>query len=336
MNSKVTLVEQAARRLEELERAGVVVPWEAAGVGLPALAPAAPVAPVAPLAPVAAVAPVAVIEPLASPMALGTQPAASEPERHADPAAPPESPANSVELDLGRLKEMGYLVPDQLRSEMAQQFRNVKRPLLKAARNDTQGGMRHARHIMVTSALAGEGKTFFSLNLAMSMAMEVDTAVLLVDADVVRPTLFSRYGLDVAAIAPNGLLDYLTGRETALHQLMVSTNVPKLTLMSAGRSNNRSSELLSSDAMEQLLEELSRQYPDHVVIFDAPPVLLTTESIALAGKVGQVVVVVENDKTAKSAVKSTFDALRHCPNVSAVLNKCEAASLGDRYGYYYE
>ena len=249
---------------------------------------------------------------------------------------PPEPPANSVELDLARLKEMGYLVPDQLRSEMAQQFRNVKRPLLKAARNDAQGGVRHARHIMVTSALAGEGKTFFSLNLAMSMAMEVDTAVLLVDADVVRPTLFSRYGLDVAAIAPNGLLDYLTGRETALHRLMVSTNVPKLTLMSSGRSNNRSSELLSSDAMEQLLDELSRQYPDHVVIFDAPPVLLTTESIALAGKVGQVVVVVENDKTAKAAVKSTFDALRHCPSVSAVLNKCEAASLGDRYGYYYE
>ncbi len=320
MNSKLTLVEQAARRLEELERAGVSVPWEAAGAGLPAK-------PVPVQAPTQAPA-------LQAVPGLGA--AQFEPERAREPAGPHQVPAHSVELDLARLKEMGYLVPDQLRSEMAQQFRNVKRLLLKATRADEQGGARDARHIMVTSALAGEGKTFFSLNLAMSMAMEVDTAVLLIDADVVRPTMFARYGLDVADIAPNGLLDYLTGRETALHQLMVSTNVPKLTLMSSGRSNSRSSELLSSDAMEQLLDELAREYADHVVIFDGPPVLLTSESIALASKVGQVVVVVENDKTPKAAVKSAFNALSHCPNVSAVLNKCEAASLGDRYGYYYE
>jgi receptor protein-tyrosine kinase len=332
MNTKLSLVEQAAHRLEELQRAGVTVPWEAATAGLPA-PKTAPVAPPTP----AMAAMAAALAARAAQAAVEADAEPAEPERGTDPdVPPPQPPARSVRLDLERLKEMGYLVPDQLRSDMAQQFRNVKRPLLKTARAEGEGGVRRARHIMVTSALAGEGKTFFSLNLAMSMAMEVDTAVLLVDADVVRPTLFKRYGLDVGTIAPYGLLDYLTGGEPALHQLMVSTNVPKLTLMSSGRSNHRSSELLSSDAMEQLLDVLSRDYADHVVIFDAPPVLLTTESIALASKVGQVVVVVENGKTPKSAVKSTFDALRLCPNVSAVLNKCEAASLGDRYGYYYE
>lgn len=311
MNKPETLIEQAARRLEELERAGIVVPWEAAAIGLP---PPSLVAP-------GAVAPAPVRAPA--------------PARPIAPAYSPPAAAYSVHLDLMRLKEMGYLVPDQLRSEIAQQFRLIKRPLLKTARGDAQPGVRRAHHIMVTSALPGEGKTFCSLNLAMSMAMEVDTGVILVDADVVRPAVFSRYGLDANELAPNGLLDYLSGSQTALHQLLVSTNVPKLTLMSTGRSNSRSSELLSSDGMERLLDTLAEQYADHVVIFDASPVLLTTESIALAGKVGQVVVVVENDKTPKAAVKKAFDALRHCPNVSTVLNKCEAASLGNRYGYYY-
>ena len=241
-------------------------------------------------------------------------------------------PSTHVSFDLERLRGVGYLVPDQVRSEMAEQFRHLKRPLLKNARAKSQASGLCASHIMITSALPGEGKTFSSINLAMSMAMEVDTAVLLIDADVVRPSVFSRLGIN---IKPPGLLDLLTRDDLPLHEALVSTNVPKLHLMGSGERNQRSTELLASTAMDLLLARLSREYPDHVVIFDAPPLLLTNESPVLATKVGQVVVVVEAMKTRRSVVQQAFAALKNCPVVHSVLNKCDEATEGRRYGYYY-
>ena len=241
-------------------------------------------------------------------------------------------PSTHVSFDLERLRAVGYLVPDQVRSEMAEQFRHLKRPLLKNARAKSQVLGLCASHIMITSALPGEGKTFSSINLAMSMAMEVDTAVLLIDADVVRPSVFNRLGIN---IKPPGLLDLLTHDDLPLHEALVSTNVPKLHLMGSGERNQRSTELLASTAMDRLLARLSREYPDHVVIFDAPPLLLTNESPVLATKVGQVVVVVEAMKTRRSVVQQAFAALKNCPVVHSVLNKCDEATEGRRYGYYY-
>jgi protein-tyrosine kinase len=241
-------------------------------------------------------------------------------------------PSTRVSFDLERLRGVGYLVPDQVRSEMAEQFRHLKRPLLKNARAKTGPAGLCASHIMITSALPGEGKTFSSINLAMSMAMEVDTAVLLIDADVVRPSVFNRLGIN---IKPPGLLDLLTRDDLPLHEALVSTNVPKLTLMASGERNQRSTELLASAAMEKLLARLAVEYPDHVVIFDAPPLLLTNESPVLATKVGQVVVVVEALKTRRTVIQQAFAALKNCPVVHSVLNKCDEATEGRRYGYYY-
>jgi protein-tyrosine kinase len=241
-------------------------------------------------------------------------------------------PSTRVSFDLERLRGVGYLVPDQVRSEMAEQFRHLKRPLLKNARAKIGPTGLCSSHIMITSALPGEGKTFSSINLAMSMAMEVDTAVLLIDADVVRPSVFNRLGIN---IKPPGLLDLLTRDDLPLHEALVSTNVPKLTLMASGERNQRSTELLASTAMDRLLARLAVEYPDHVVIFDAPPLLLTNESPVLATKVGQVVVVVEAAKTRRTVVQQAFAALKNCPVVHSVLNKCDEATEGRRYGYYY-
>lgn len=241
-------------------------------------------------------------------------------------------PTTHVSFDLERLRGVGYLVPDQVRSEMAEQFRHLKRPLLKNARAKTGPTGLCSSHIMITSALPGEGKTFSAINLAMSMAMEVDTAVLLIDADVVRPSVFNRLGIN---IKPPGLLDLLTRDDLPLHEALVSTNVPKLTLMASGERNQRSTELLASTAMDKLLARLAVEYPDHVVIFDAPPLLLTNESPVLAAKVGQVVVVVEALKTRRTVIQQAFAALKNCPVVHSVLNKCDEATEGRRYGYYY-
>jgi protein-tyrosine kinase len=284
-----------------------------------------------------------VTEVVAPPVAVSVAPAA--PVRVAMPRAPAvvsmagdaslaqrAEPSTRVSFDLERLRGVGYLVPDQVRSEMAEQFRHLKRPLLKNARAKTGPAGLCSSHIMITSALPGEGKTFSSINLAMSMAMEVDTAVLLIDADVVRPSVFNRLGIN---IKPPGLLDLLTRDDLPLHEALVSTNVPKLTLMASGERNQRSTELLASTAMDRLLARLAVEYPDHVVIFDAPPLLLTNESPVLATKVGQVVVVVEALKTRRTVIQQAFAALKNCPVVHSVLNKCDEATEGRRYGYYY-
>jgi exopolysaccharide/PEP-CTERM locus tyrosine autokinase len=262
------LAEQAVQRLEQLERAGVVVPWSAAK--------------------------------------------AAPSQRRAEP------PHTQACIDLQRLRDAGCLVPDPLHSQLKEQFRQLKRPLLETARAPGAGGRRRGGQIMVTSALRGEGKTFCALNLAMSMAMEIDTAVILVDADVVRPSVFARLGI---AARPPGLLDLLAGTVNELPQALVGTDVPKLLLMSAGEPNLRASELLASAAMDRLLTRLDEAYADHVVIFDAPPLLVTTESTVLAAKVGQVVVVVETGKTPRAAVQQAFAAVKGCPVVVSVLNK---------------
>jgi protein-tyrosine kinase len=327
----------------------------AQAVVAPVAATAAVIAPVAVVA--AAVAPTTasvveaviaqfVAQPAAQAAAQAVPPvlAPAAPVRVAPPQAPVLSvvvdaslahraePSTRVSFDLERLRGVGYLVPDQVRSEMAEQFRHLKRPLLKNARAKTGPAGLCSSHIMITSALPGEGKTFSSINLAMSMAMEVDTAVLLIDADVVRPSVFNRLGIN---IKPPGLLDLLTRDDLPLHEALVSTNVPKLTLMASGERNQRSTELLASTAMDKLLARLAVEYPDHVVIFDAPPLLLTNESPVLATKVGQVVVVVEALKTRRTVIQQAFAALKNCPVVHSVLNKCDEATEGRRYGYYY-
>jgi protein-tyrosine kinase len=310
----MSIIEQATKRLEQLERAGVAVPWSAARVA----------------------------------QRSGAQPQpAGEQDKPASPVVPIQAPhtpspapaarvmrptRTDVTIDLDGLREFGYLVPDQVRSEMAEQFRHLKRPLLKNARaGDVASGQRGTL-IMMTSAMPAEGKTFCSINLAMSMAMEVDTAVILVDADVVRPSVFARMGIHAK---PPGLLDLLNRDDLELDDALVATNVPKLLLMASGDPDGRSTELLASASMDRILTKLATDYADHIVIFDAPPVLLTTESTVLASKVGQVVVVVEAAKTGRHTVEMAFAALRHCPIVLSVLNKCDEPSDAKRYGYYY-
>lgn len=326
----MSIIEQAAKRLEQLERAGVTVPWSSARAGKdgePAQTSTLHEAAKQAAAARSAGATAPVVSDLRSARSVqATAGADTLPRARTEPAT-------KVSIDLEMLRAAGYLVPDQVRSEMAEQFRHLKRPLLKNARAGTEASAFRESLIMVTSALPGEGKTFCSINLAMSMAMEVDKAVVLVDADVIRPSVFTRLGIDAK---PPGLLDLLGRDDVRLQDALVATNVPGLSLIGAGERNERSTELFASAPMDRLMNLLASEYADHVVIFDAPPILLTTESPVLSSKVGQVVVVVEASRTERGAVQQAFAALRNCPVVMSVLNKCDAPGDGRRYGYYYE
>jgi protein-tyrosine kinase len=297
------IVDKAVKRLEELERAGVTVP---------AVDPA----------PVAAIRRVSIAAESAA-EAGGPAPVVAR--------APAERRSGvSVSVDLALLERSGYLVPTSSRSLLAEELRHIKRPLLDNARSPGAGGGRHAE-IMVTSALPEEGKTFFAINLAMSMAAEVDTAVLLVDADVVRPSVLQRMGVQ----ADKGLLDVLMDPALDVSGVILQTNVPKLSILGAGTRSDRATELLASNAMDALLDKLAKRYPDHVIVFDAPPLLLTNEAKVLASRVGQVVLVVEAAKTPRAVVAQAFAAVEQCPVVLSVLNKALESATPLGFGYYY-
>ncbi|WP_374593226.1 XrtA-associated tyrosine autokinase [Aquabacterium sp.] len=321
----MNLIEQAAKRIEELRRAGVDVPWAAAGFKegetLPEAVVCEPSAPRAPDTSVAKVIADAVQQPG---VAESTEP------DHLTSLDKPIRRSRVIDLDLRRLSEAGYLVPGQERSQLEEEFRIIKRPLIKNAMGDTAAQLDRANLIMVTSALPGEGKTYTAINLAMSMALELDHTVLLVDADVVHPSVLDRLGLPPA----KGLMDLLTDPGLDLSDVLLRTNIPKLVVLPAGTPSSRSTELLASGVMEELLDELAQSYDDRIVIFDTPPLLPSTESRVLATHMGQVAVVVEADQTTQGTVTQAFATLETCPVVMAVLNKSRGLTASSKYGYY--
>lgn len=236
-----------------------------------------------------------------------------------------------VDINLARLHQMGMVTHDGGRTTAAEDFRIIKRPLLRNAHAAVQAGTRHGNLIVVTSALPGEGKTYCSVNLAMSMAMEKDHTVLLVDADVARPSVLKVLGLPAAP----GLMDILlSDEEMDLSDVILRTNIPNLSLLPAGRNNKHATELLASHTMSALLSEIASRYPDRIVIFDSPPLLLTTEANVLAAQMGQVVMVIEAETTTQREVREALRRLDNCPRVELICNKALAFGGGDYYGYY--
>ncbi|MGZ3181054.1 MAG: XrtA-associated tyrosine autokinase [Telluria sp.] len=234
--------------------------------------------------------------------------------------------ARYAAIDLDRLRQLGMVTQDGGRTGTAEDFRIIKRPLLHAA----AGARPRSNLIVVTSALPGEGKTYCAVNLAMSMAMEKDHTVMLVDADVARPSVLDTLGL---APAP-GLMDLLLDERLTPADVILRTNVPSLTLLPAGRSNRHATELLASQAMSRLLDDISSRYADRIVIFDSPPVLLTTEAGVLASRMGQVVLVVEAEKTTQRAVRDALERLGGSERIGLVCNKTRQPSALDYEGYY--
>lgn len=284
-------IEKAAQRLEQLRKAGAVLPGEKVG-------------------------------PTAS--------SAGEREVRTSGSSEEQSRSKLVQLDLTALAANGFVTPNAPRSATTDQYRVIKRPLLDNATGKGASLVANGNLIMVTSALPGEGKSFTAINLAMSLAMELDHTVMLVDADVTRPTVMTKLGLPQAA----GLLDVLRGDKTELADVLLRTNIDKLTLLPAGLAHERATELLASDAMTNLLHEMSKRYSDRIIIFDSPPLLLTTEARVLASHMGQVVIVVQAGKTLQSDVEHALSTIESCPIKLMVLNQVRTEGLGG-YGYGY-
>ena len=290
-----SLIEQAAQRLAQLR---------AAGVEVPEVAPAADA-----VAAASAVTPAATV---------------------AAPAAPAVT-SRRVDLDLDLIARNGVVVPNAPRSRVADQFRVIKRPLLQNAAGKGASTLNHANLIMITSALAGEGKTFTAINLAMSIAAELDHTVMLVDADVARPSVLRNLGVPEGP----GLLDLIDG-SAQMHDVLLRTNVDKLSVLPSGTPHQRATEMLASEGMRRLLDEMANRYADRIIIFDSPPLLMTTESRVLATNMGQIVMVVQAGRTKQSDVQAALETIDHCPVRLMLLNQVRSeteTSYGYGYGY---
>jgi exopolysaccharide/PEP-CTERM locus tyrosine autokinase len=184
--------------------------------------------------------------------------------------------------------------------------------------------------VLVTSALAGEGKTFCAINLAISIAMEMDHTVLLVDADVAKPSIPQALGVE----AERGLMDVLLDSKIDLAEVLCKTDIVKLALLPAGRAHQHATELLASDAMRVLLQEMAEHHRDRIVIFDSPPLLVASEAGVLASQMGQIVMVVEAGRTSEAALRDALGRIESSNVVGLLLNKGEGPGLGYGYGGY--
>lgn len=291
-----SLIEKAAQRLEQLRQAGADMPAPPEGAA-----------------------------PASAPQVVAPAAATPAPVKEA-----PKTVSKSVRLDLAALTEAGFVTPNAPRAVIADQYRVIKRPLIANATGKGASVVQHGNRIMVTSAMPGEGKSFTAINLAMSIAMELDYTVLLVDADVSRPSIMKTLGLPPGP----GLLDLLTNKQMEMSDTLLRTNVDKLSLLPSGTPHPRATELLASDAMTDLIEEMGHRYPDRIIIFDSPPLLLTTESRVLATHMGQIVVVVQAEKTLQSQVRHALTTIESCPIKLMVLNQVHGGDQ-DAYGYGY-
>lgn len=237
----------------------------------------------------------------------------------------------TLELDFERLRRLGFLVPGDPASRLSEEFQQVKRRLIANATPGATAMGKPANLIMVTSSMPGEGKTYTTMNLAMSIAMEIDRTVLAIDSDILKSDLSRLFG----AFNRTGLYDYLAHPDLDLAEIIQRTNVPTLSFVPAGTIREGITERLASQAMVKLAVELATRYSDRIIIFDAPPVLAMSGAAALAPLIGQVVLVVEAYKTARETLKRTLSALEHVQITGLVLNKIRHQAAGGNYGYGY-
>jgi protein-tyrosine kinase len=234
-----------------------------------------------------------------------------------------------VKIDRKRLRAAGF-VPDEIQERrFADQYRRIKRPMLMQVQALSAAHAPGARLIMMASALPGDGKTFTSINLALSMARERDISVLIIDGDVAKPHISRIFGLE----REPGLLDALANDAIDVESLVLPTDVPGLSMLPAGRFQESATELLASARMDEVTTRLTARDPKRIVLLDSPPLLLSSESRALVEISGQVGLVVRAGKTPRQAVTEAIECIGANKPMGLILNQSLLAQSEGYYGY---
>jgi exopolysaccharide/PEP-CTERM locus tyrosine autokinase len=236
-----------------------------------------------------------------------------------------------IAIDRVALRAAGYF-PDESQDRLfADEYRQIKRPLLASAFAPEAGSRPSPRLVMMASALPGDGKTFTSINLALSLAREKDSSVVLVDADVAKPHISRIFGVE----AERGLLDTLADPGLDVNSLILPTDVSGLFILAAGRPREGATELLASGRMSEVASQILARSPRRVALFDSSPLVISSESRSLAGAMGQIVLVVRAGRTPRHAMLEALGALGTEKSVSLVLNQGRRSLMDGYYGYAY-
>jgi exopolysaccharide/PEP-CTERM locus tyrosine autokinase len=254
-----------------------------------------------------------------------------QPKPKAKAAPKPAEPALSFDtavqqVDRRRLAEQGFIVPEGAVTALLEEFRIIKRAVLEAARKSNK-----AQRVLVCSPLPGEGKTFCATNLALAIAAEKDSDVLLVDADFAKPSVPGVLGLT----GGKGLMDALADPSIAIEDCVIKTDIAGFHVLPAGTSTSSDSEYLTSRRTAEVLERLTEGAPDRLVIFDSPPALAASPAAELAKHVGQAVLVARADTTGRSAMEDALQLLASCRDIKLLLNDSHFSPSGRRFGAYY-
>lgn len=283
-------------------------------------------------APEPVTAPVAAPAPVVAPAVAERPVGATAPVAPARACTPAALPATRHAVDRARLREQGMIVPEGAVSGLLEEFRIVKRHLLlQAAELRREGAGPAAQRVLVCSPHPGEGKTYCAVNLALAMAAEKESEVILVDADFAKPSILSALGLPGGP----GLMDALADPSIDVADCVLGTDVPGLWVLPAGEATTSDSEYLSASRAKAVLDRLSEGAPNRIVIFDSPPALAASPAAELAKFVGQALLIVRADQTAQGAVEDAVKLLSACPNIQLLLNGVQFSPSGRRFGAYY-
>jgi protein-tyrosine kinase len=246
-----------------------------------------------------------------------------------DQVPDPAKPAKRMTLNMAALRVQGYLPEAAKDQAFGDHYRRIKRPLVDKAMSEV-AAVGEPRVIMITSALPGDGKTFTSLNLALSMALERDISVLLVDCDVAR-----RHVSDIVGLKEErGLLDALVDESVDADSLVIQTNLRGLSILPAGRRRvEATTELLSSNRMRQIITNLCNHDPRRILLLDSPPLLITNEGRALVKVAGQIVLVIRAGHTPRVAVQDSIGLFDAQQMGGIILNQVEVSPVEGYYGY---
>lgn len=262
------------------------------------------------------------------PVPVKAAPVNAEPEK-ALPLSP--QPAGVADINLQRLADLGFIVPGHPPTALSEEFRIVKRPLLlNAFGGRSTPSVDRGRAILVCSAHPNEGKTFCSINLAMSLVNERNVEVVLVDADVAKPEILSSLGVTGAA----GLLDAIV-QDVDPETLIIPTTIPGLSVLPAGHQTPNDTELLSSAEAFALVEALLAKNPARIVIFDCAPALAASPASALAHHIGQILLVVRADRTSENDLSEAVKLLAGQAPIQLLLNGMTFPGSSQKYGSYY-
>jgi protein-tyrosine kinase len=250
-----------------------------------------------------------------------------------EPAEPvePEAAVPDLTIDVAALRASGLLPEVAQDRRLADQYRRIKRPILNRVRELTGQFGHRAQMLMVASALPGDGKTFTSLNLALSIARERDFSVLLVDADVSKRHISRAFGLQDRP----GLLDAVVQDSSYVGAYIVTTDIPNFSILPAGRPRETATELLSSVTMSAVAANLCFGDSQRVVVFDSPPLLVSSEARAIASLVTQIILVVRSGVTPQAAVREAKSGIEASKLTGIVFNGNQSAAGEDYYGYGY-